>query len=60
MAEIDNIPLTPVWPQTPARRIDPDEKGSEQRPRQRRRNDEDEAKNNKKDDGSSPHIDEYA
>lgn len=57
MAEIDTNPLIPVWPQTSVRRIDPDEKGKEQRPRQPLR-DGDEKK--KQDDGSSPHIDEYA
>lgn len=57
MAEIDTNPLTPVWPQTPVRRIDPEEKGAEQRPRQQRRDD---AEKKKKDDDSSPHIDEYA
>lgn len=56
MAEIDTNPLTPVWPQMPVRRIEPDEKGGEQRPRQQREQEE----QKKRDDGSSAHIDEYA
>ncbi len=56
MAEIDTNLLTPVWPQRPLRKIDPEDKGAEQHPRQKKQDD----LNNTKDDDSLPHIDEYA
>ncbi len=57
MAEIDTNPLTPVWPQRPQRKIDPEDKGAQQHPRRKK---QDDLANNNKDDDSSPHIDEYA
>ncbi len=57
MAAIDTNPLTPVWPQRPIRKIDPEDKGAERRPRQKKDDDVDD--NNRGDDGL-PRIDEYA
>ncbi|MDZ4262289.1 MAG: hypothetical protein U1B30_08180 [Pseudomonadota bacterium] len=57
MAEIDTNPLTPVWPQRPQRKIDPEDKGAQQHPRRKK---QDDLANNNKDDDSSFHIDEYA
>ena len=57
MAAIDTNPLTPVWPQRPIRNIDPEENGSERRPRQKK---DDDVDKNKSDDDGLPRIDEYA
>ena len=57
MAEIDTNPVTPVWPRQPVRKINPDEKGGEQRPPHQHRRDDNEKK--KEDDDPSSHIDEY-
>ncbi len=58
MAEIDGTnPLSPVWPQRPARKIEEDDSPKDER----RRQEQDKSKpNNKKDkDDDSFHIDEY-
>ncbi len=67
MAQIDTNPATPVWPRRPMRKVDPDDKASEDR-RQRQQQSK---KQNKQQEAvhvyvdgdettSFPRIDEYA
>jgi len=58
MAEIDGTnPLSPVWPQRPARKVEKDDPAKDERRRQEQGK---KKSNNKKDkDDGSFHIDEY-
>ncbi len=59
MAEIDGTnPLSPVWPQRPARKIEEDDRAKDERRRQKQEKSKPNNNNKDKDDDSF-HIDEY-